>query len=129
MSLVGDPDLFARASLSIVFEATPFLLLGSLASGLVEAYVPREKVERLLPRGRLAATLVGLGLGQSRPAANAGWSIWPDDYWPRRYTLPGMAFSSIHTADLFAAEHLEEATAAPEETSMFEWRSEAPYAY
>lgn len=72
MSLAADLDLFARASLSIVFEATPFLLLGSLASGLVEAYVPREKLERLFPKGRLTAPLAGLGLGAIIPCCECG---------------------------------------------------------
>jgi uncharacterized membrane protein YraQ (UPF0718 family) len=72
MSLGGEADLFARAGLSIVFEALPFLLLGSLASGLVEAYLPREKVERLFPKGRLAATLFGLGLGAITPCCECG---------------------------------------------------------
>lgn len=72
MSLATDLDLFARASLSIVFEATPFLLLGSLASGLVETYVPRERLERLFPKGRLTAPLAGLGLGVIIPCCECG---------------------------------------------------------
>lgn len=72
MNAPPNLDLFAQATLSIVFEALPFLLLGSLASGLVEAYVPREKVERLVPRGRLAATFFGLALGAATPCCECG---------------------------------------------------------
>jgi uncharacterized repeat protein (TIGR03943 family) len=45
------------------------------------------------------------------------------------YTLPGMTFSSVNPTAVFAAAHLETAVPAPEETSMFEWREGAPYAY
>ena len=64
--------IFAQASLSIVLEALPFLLLGSVASGLVEAYVPRERMERLLPKGRLASTCFGLALGAATPCCECG---------------------------------------------------------
>lgn len=47
----------------------------------------------------------------------------------REYPLPGMPFSAINPAALFAASHLEPGSAAPEETSMFQWRTQAPYAY
>ncbi len=72
MNALHNLDLFAQATLSIVFEALPFLLLGSLASGLVEAFVPREKVERLTPKGRLSATLFGLALGAATPCCECG---------------------------------------------------------
>lgn len=72
MSVLGDVDLFAQATLSIVLEAVPFLLLGAVASGLVEAYVPREKVTRFVPRGRLTATLFGLALGAVTPCCECG---------------------------------------------------------
>ena len=64
--------LFAQATLAIVFEAVPFLLLGAVASGLVEAFVARDKVERFLPRGRLTSTLFGLGLGALTPCCECG---------------------------------------------------------
>jgi hypothetical protein len=72
MNALHGLDLFAQASLAIVFEAVPFLLLGSLASGLVEAFAPREKVEHLLPKGRLSATLFGLVLGAATPCCECG---------------------------------------------------------
>ena len=72
MNALHNLDLFAQATLSIVFEAIPFLLLGSIASGLVEAYVPRDKVERFLPKGRLTATLFGLALGAATPCCECG---------------------------------------------------------
>jgi len=72
MPTLANLDLFAQATLAIVFEALPFLLLGSVASGLVEAFVPREKVERYLPKGRLPATLFGLALGAATPCCECG---------------------------------------------------------
>jgi uncharacterized membrane protein YraQ (UPF0718 family) len=72
MNVPPNLDLFAQATLSIVIEALPFLLLGSLASGLVEAYVPRERLERLLPKGRLASTGFGLLLGAATPCCECG---------------------------------------------------------
>ncbi|MGE4537857.1 MAG: permease [Desulfovibrio sp.] len=72
MNPTGAIGLFAQATLSIVMEALPFLLLGSVASGLVEAYVPRERVERLVPKGRIAATLFGLALGAATPCCECG---------------------------------------------------------
>jgi uncharacterized repeat protein (TIGR03943 family) len=47
----------------------------------------------------------------------------------QEYPLPGMPFSSINPAALLAAEHLVPATAAPEDTAMYQWRQQAPYAY
>jgi uncharacterized protein len=72
MNALHNIDLFAQAALSIILEAIPFLLLGSVASGLVEAFVPREKVERFLPKGRLTATLFGLALGAATPCCECG---------------------------------------------------------
>lgn len=47
----------------------------------------------------------------------------------REYVLPGLPFSSVSPTALFAADHLETATPAPEEINMYEWRKEPPYAY
>ena len=69
-----------------VMEAVPFLLLGAVASGLVEAYVPREKLERRLPRGRLSGTLFGLGLGAVTPCCECGVV-----YLARRLLAKGLA--------------------------------------
>lgn len=72
MNALPNLDLFAQATLSIVIEALPFLLLGSLASGLVEAYVPRQRLERLVPKGRLTAVCFGLLLGAATPCCECG---------------------------------------------------------
>jgi len=48
---------------SIVLEAFPFMLLGALVGGLVEVFVPREKLAAVLPSGGLATVAVAAALG------------------------------------------------------------------
>ena len=70
---------FTAVSLGIFIEALPFLLLGTLASGLVEVFFAREELARLLPRhplvggiGRQPDGLIFTGVrmrgGSARPA-------------------------------------------------------------
>jgi uncharacterized membrane protein YraQ (UPF0718 family) len=60
------PD-FARSFLSIIFEGIPFLVLGSLVSGAVEAFVPRESITRWLPKNYAAAITVSALMGLVLP--------------------------------------------------------------
>jgi hypothetical protein len=60
------PD-FALSFLGIVFEGIPFLLLGSLVSGAVEAFVPRESITRWLPKNYAAAIMVSALMGLVLP--------------------------------------------------------------
>ncbi|MCY4538383.1 MAG: hypothetical protein OXE52_09175, partial [Chloroflexi bacterium] len=50
-------SVFATRFLGIFIEAVPFLLLGSLTSGLIETFVKTDDVLRFLPRSRLGAAL------------------------------------------------------------------------
>jgi len=52
---------------SIVLEAMPFMLLGTLIGGFIEVFVPREKVTRWLPEGRWWTVLIGAGIGMIFP--------------------------------------------------------------
>ncbi|MEM1083995.1 MAG: permease [Verrucomicrobiota bacterium] len=54
---------FAFAFLSILFEGAPFILLGTLLSGLIDIYLPPGTMDRLLPKKTLPATLVAGLLG------------------------------------------------------------------
>ena len=63
---------FAVAFLSVLFEGIPFLLLGSLVSGLVDVFVPAERMQRLLPRNAGAAILVSGLLGLIFPMCECG---------------------------------------------------------
>jgi len=60
------PD-FALSFLGIIFEGIPFLLLGSLVSGAVEAFVPRESITRWLPKNYAAAIVVSALMGLVLP--------------------------------------------------------------
>lgn len=60
------PD-FALSFLGIIFEGIPFLVLGSLVSGAVEAFVPRESITRWLPKSYAASIVVCALLGLVLP--------------------------------------------------------------
>ena len=51
------------AFLSIVLEGAPYLLLGTLISGFIDAYLPSNAMDRLLPRRPIFAILVAGLLG------------------------------------------------------------------
>jgi uncharacterized membrane protein YraQ (UPF0718 family) len=52
---------------SIVLEAFPFMLVGTLIGGGIEVFVSREKITRWLPKRRWAAIFVAAGLGMIFP--------------------------------------------------------------
>lgn len=69
------PDVaqnFVTVFLGIFIEAAPFLLLGALASGLITVFVTADDIARLMPRNRLAATLIGALLGIIFPVCECG---------------------------------------------------------
>ncbi len=63
---------FAVAFLSVLLEGIPFLLLGSVISGLVDAFVSPEKLAQVLPKNRTAAVLVSGLLGLAFPMCECG---------------------------------------------------------
>ncbi len=63
---------FTTRFLGIFIEAISFLLLGTLISGLIEVFVSKEDVVRLMPRNPVAATLVGSMLGFLFPVCECG---------------------------------------------------------
>lgn len=65
-------SVFATRFLGIFIEAVPFLLLGSLTSGLIETFVKTDDVLRFLPRSRLGAALGGTALGLIFPVCECG---------------------------------------------------------
>ncbi len=52
---------------SIVLEAVPFMLLGAVVGGLLEAFVSRERIASLLPKKRWQTVLIAAGLGMLFP--------------------------------------------------------------
>jgi len=61
---LGD---IAYMFLSLVLEGAPYILLGALISGVIDAYLPAKIMDRLLPRNRYAAVLVAGLLGAIFP--------------------------------------------------------------
>ena len=59
-SSAGD---FWVSFLSILLEGLPFILLGSLVSGIIDAWLPSHVMDRLLPKRGLTALLVSGLLG------------------------------------------------------------------
>ncbi len=58
--------------LGIIIEGVPFLLLGTLASGLLEIYFDQNDLHRLIPRNPLGGAIVGAMLGMFFPVCECG---------------------------------------------------------
>jgi uncharacterized membrane protein YraQ (UPF0718 family) len=69
---VNSAATFTTVFLGIFIEAAAFLLLGTLASGLVEVFVGDDQVRRWLPRGRVRGVLAGAILGLFFPVCECG---------------------------------------------------------
>lgn len=66
---LGD---FSYAFLSVLLEGVPFLLLGTLLSGLIDEFLPSHLMLRFLPRSRFGGICVGAGLGLIFPMCECG---------------------------------------------------------
>jgi len=58
--------------LALAFEGLPFVLVGSLISGFIAAFVPSRVITRFLPKNRFLATLVSGLLGLIFPVCECG---------------------------------------------------------
>ncbi len=58
--MVGDLSI---SFVAIMVEALPFMLLGSIVGGLIEAFLPQELVSRLLAGRKNKAVFIAAGLG------------------------------------------------------------------
>lgn len=65
-------SIFSTRFLGIFIEAAPFLLLGTLVSGLIDAFVSADDIARLMPRNPLLATLIGVFMGFTFPVCECG---------------------------------------------------------
>jgi uncharacterized membrane protein YraQ (UPF0718 family) len=74
---------------SIILEALPFVILGSLASGIIEVFVPKEAVARLLPQRKLLGILAAASLGLIVPVCEC--AVIP---FTRRLVRKGVPFST-----------------------------------
>jgi uncharacterized membrane protein YraQ (UPF0718 family) len=63
---------FSISFLSILFEGVPFMFIGTLLSGFIDAFVPSEKMEKILPRNPIAAILLSGVLGVVFPMCECG---------------------------------------------------------
>lgn len=67
-----DVTTFATRFLGIFIEALPFLLLGTLASGLIEVFVSKDDITRIIPKNPILATIVGGVMGFAFPVCECG---------------------------------------------------------
>ena len=63
---------FVTIFLSLFIEAAPFLIAGSIVSGIIAVYVNQGMVERYIPNHPLLAALAGAGLGFVFPVCECG---------------------------------------------------------
>src|SRR5882757_9799945 len=79
---------FSVSFLSILFEGVPFMFIGTLIAGLVDAFVPARMMESLLPRNMALAVGASGLLGIVFPMCECG--VVPVI---RRMVLKGMPIS------------------------------------
>jgi uncharacterized protein len=65
-------NIFATVFLGIFVEAVPYLLLGTLASGLVEMFVDSSLMSRWIPQRPIAAAVSGALMGMFFPVCECG---------------------------------------------------------
>jgi len=63
---------FTVSFLSILLEGVPFMLIGTLISGVIDSFVPAEAIERRLPKNATAAIAVCGVLGTILPMCECG---------------------------------------------------------
>ena len=64
--------IFSTRFLGIFIEAVPFLLLGTLVSGLLEVFVRPEDITRWVPHNPILATMIGALMGFTFPVCECG---------------------------------------------------------
>ena len=80
---------FSIVFFSIVVEAIPFILIGSLISGIIEVFISRERIAAIVPRKRTLAILAAALLGVIIPSCEC--AIVPIT---RRLVRKGVPFSA-----------------------------------
>ncbi len=63
---------FATRFLGIFIEAVPFLLIGTLVSGLIDSFVSADDIARWVPRNPILATGAGVFMGFAFPVCECG---------------------------------------------------------
>ncbi|MEZ4512528.1 MAG: permease [Chloroflexota bacterium] len=70
--LTAQFQTFVTIFMGIFVEAVPFLLAGSVVSGLIDVFVNQEALARFIPRQPILAALVGSLLGFTFPVCECG---------------------------------------------------------
>lgn len=65
-------SIFSTRFLGIFIEAVPFLLMGSVVSGLIESFITADDLARWMPKRALPATAAGTFLGFAFPVCECG---------------------------------------------------------
>jgi uncharacterized membrane protein YraQ (UPF0718 family) len=65
-------NTYATRFLGIFIEAIPFLLLGTVASGLIDNFISADDIARWMPRNPILATLAGTFMGFLFPVCECG---------------------------------------------------------
>lgn len=63
-SLIGD---FSINFCSLMLEAMPFMLIGTLSGGLIEVFLPTKLIDRFFQKGRTVSLLMAAGMGLALP--------------------------------------------------------------
>ena len=63
---------FSVSFLSILFEGAPFMFIGTVIAGFVDAFVPRQMMERMLPRNTGVAIGLSALMGVVFPMCECG---------------------------------------------------------
>lgn len=71
-SLPPDILQWSAIFLSIIIEALPFVLLGTILSGFIEVYITPDIVQRYLPRQKFLRILFGTLIGFVFPSCECG---------------------------------------------------------
>ncbi|MBK9051667.1 MAG: permease [Chloroflexi bacterium] len=72
LPISGRFQTFVTIFLGIFIEAIPFLLFGSIVSGLIEEIVDKDTLARFVPRRAVPAALAGALLGFAFPVCECG---------------------------------------------------------
>lgn len=83
--------------LSIIIEALPFVLIGSIVSGLIEVYITPDKVYHFLPRNRWGRIFLGPLSVYFSLLVNVESSPSSIVFWKKGSKLHGRSFSCDST--------------------------------
>jgi len=72
LNLVSKLNLFATVFLGIFIEAVPYLLFGTLISGLVEVFLDRDLMARFISKRPVPAAITGALMGLVFPVCECG---------------------------------------------------------